>query len=219
MDYSKLTDEEILKLGKEKGLVSGKKYQIIYADPPWSYNDKMKMEGIHGLIRGAESFYQTMDIEDIKKLPINQISDDNCALYLWCVPPLHQQAMDVIVSWGFRYINYGFCWIKTTKNDKLHCGMGHYTRGNVELCLFAVKGRMANKVINHAIRQPIEAEIMRHSKKPEEIKKRIVDLFGDLSRIELFAREKSEGWDSIGNEINGKDIREELKEIINKGIK
>lgn len=178
-----------------------KKYQIIYADPPWSYIDKMKMKGVHGMIRGAESFYKTMPLEDIKKLPIQEIADEKCALFLWGTAPLIQDALDTIKAWGFRYINFGFGWVKKTKTGKIHCGMGHYTRGNLEVCLLGLKNRMADKVIDHSILQIVESVIMRHSQKPDEIRKRIVRLFGDLPRIELFAREKTEGWDAWGNEV------------------
>lgn len=193
---------------------TNKKYQIILADPPWKYNDKMKMLGIHGMIRGAESFYKTMALDDIKKLPINKIAENDCALYLWVTAPLHPLGEEVIKAWGFKYVNYGFVWIKKTKTGKNHMGMGHYTRGNAEICLFGVRGRMANKIKNHSISQIIEAPIMRHSQKPKEVREKIVALFGDLPRIELFARQKTEGWDSLGYDIDGKDIRESIKLLI-----
>jgi len=183
-----------------------KKYQIIYADPPWSYNDKMTMKGKHGVIRGAESFYKTMSLDDIKKLPIEKIADDNCSLYLWATAPLLNEALEVIKSWGFKYVNIGFCWVKKTKNGKNHCGMGYYTRGNIELCLFGVKGKVAKNVLDHSIRQVVEEKIGRHSAKPNEVRKRIIQLFGDTKRIELFAREKVEGWDVWGNEVES-DIK------------
>ena len=80
-----------------------KKYQIIYADPPWQYNDKMKMQGVHGMIRGAESFYNTMNLEDIKKLPISNISSENAILFMWVTMPLLDRSFEVMKAWGFEY--------------------------------------------------------------------------------------------------------------------
>ena len=109
-----------------------KKYQIIYADPPWKYNDKMEMKGVHGNIRGASSFYPTMSIEQIKAIPVSDISDDNCVLFLWVVFPLLQEGLDTIRAWGFKYKTCAFNWVKTTNGGYIHLGMGHYTRGNAE---------------------------------------------------------------------------------------
>jgi N6-adenosine-specific RNA methylase IME4 len=176
-----------------------KKYNIIYADPPWQYNDKMTMQGVHGLIRGAESFYKTMNLTDIKNMPIQNIADDNCYLFLWVTMPLLQEGLDVINSWGFKYKTCGFTWVKKTKNNKTHCGMGHYTRGNAELCLIGVKGKLLR--LDASVRQIVEAQIQRHSQKPNEIRDNILQLYGDLPRIELFARQTTEGWDSWGNEV------------------
>ena len=177
-----------------------KKYNIIYADPAWSYNDKMKMKGVHGMIRGAESFYQTMSIDDIKNLPVEAISDENCILFMWVTMPLLPEGLDVIKAWSFKYKTCGFTWIKKTKKGKIHCGMGHYTRGNAELCLIATKGKI--KRINASVSQIIISEIQRHSQKPQEVRSKITQLYGDLPRIELFARQKVEGWDCWGNEVN-----------------
>lgn len=116
------------------------KYSIIYADPPWKYNDRMVMKGVHGNIRGAESFYNTMTLEDIKALPVKEITEKNAILFLWVTMPFLPQTQEVMESWGFKYKTCGFTWIKTTKTGKIHTGMGHYTRGNAELCLIGVRG-------------------------------------------------------------------------------
>lgn len=176
-----------------------KKYNIIYADPPWKYNDKMVMQGVHGAIRGAEAFYNTMTLQDIKNLPIKEIADNNCILFIWITMPLLPCVFEVIKAWGFEYKTCGFTWIKKTKKGKNHLGMGHYTRGNAELCLIAKKGKI--KILNHSISQIIESEIQHHSKKPDIIREKIVELLGDLPRVELFARNTTEGWDVWGNEV------------------
>jgi len=186
-----------------------KKYNVIYADPPWQYNDKMQMDGIHGSIRGAESFYPTMPISEIMSMPIKHITDDNCILFIWVTMPLLQEGLDVIKAWGFKYKTCGFVWVKKTKHGKVHYGMGHYTRGNAELCLIGIKGKI--NIINKSVSQIIESKIQKHSQKPDIARKKIIDLVGDLSRIELFARgdrstdlwgfNKYEGWDLYGNEV------------------
>jgi N6-adenosine-specific RNA methylase IME4 len=179
-------------------MCEGKKYSIIYADPAWQYNDKMKMQGVHGMIRGAESFYPTLSIAEIKSLPINEIADENCVLFIWVTMPLLQEGLDTIKAWGFQFKTCGFTWVKKTKNNKIHCGMGHYTRGNAELCLIGTKGKLKRK--SASVYQIVEAEIKQHSQKPPIIRDKIVELYGALPRIELFARNTVEGWDCWGNE-------------------
>lgn len=188
--------------------ISNRKYNIIYADPPWSYNDRMIMTGIHGAIKGASSFYNTMSLEQIKNLPIKGIADKNCILFIWITMPLLPIVFEVINAWGFKYKTCGFTWIKRTKQGKTHLGMGHYTRGNAELCLIATKGSI--KILNHSISQIIEGEIREHSRKPDIIRDKIVELCGDLPRIELFARKRTEGWDAWGNDIDKFSDNEQL---------
>ncbi len=177
-----------------------KKYNIIYADPPWEYNDKMKMQGVHGMIRGAESFYSTMNLEQIKQLPINQICYDDAIIFMWVTMPLLDKAFEVMSAWGFKYKTCGFCWVKKTKNGKTHLGMGHYTRGNAELCLIGIRSTKP-KFQTRSLSQIVESPIRKHSQKPDEIRDKIVELCGDIPRIELFARQQSTGWDCWGNEV------------------
>lgn len=175
-----------------------KKYQIIYADPPWSYRDKRDKHP--RLCGGASKHYQTMSIEDIKTLPVSKISDENSILFLWVTFPNLQEGLDTMKAWGFKYKTLGFSWIKTNKNDgKPFFGIGFYTKSNCEVCLIGIKGKppKASNKISSVVIAPRE----KHSKKPEEVKNKIVDFCGSVSRIELFAREKSDGWDVWGNEI------------------
>lgn len=173
-----------------------KKYQIIYADPPWTYEKTGGTTNSRGM---AKQFYQTMSIEDICNLPIGEIADENSALLLWATYPKLPTALKVIESWGFQYFGLGFEWIKKTKNGKDFFGMGYWTRANSEPLLLAFKGKL--KPLRHDIRQIVEAEKEEHSKKPDIFKEKIIQLIGDLPRIELFARQKTEGWDVWGNEV------------------
>ena len=184
-----------------------KKYQIIYADPPWSYNDTQKSGGTAYF--GASVRYETMNNKDIAKLPIPELADKDCVLFMWATSPLLPEAFETIKSWGFKYKTVAFCWNKQTVNGKWVSNMGRWTMGNIEVCLLGVKGSPKRIVKN--IKQLVIAERKRHSQKPPDVANRIVELMGDLPRIELFAREKTEGWDVWGNEVES-DINLENKE-------
>ena len=173
-----------------------KKYSIILADPPWEYRVWSKK----GAGRSAESHYPTMKLADICALPVADIADKDCALFLWVTFPLLPDAFKVIEAWGMTYRSVAFTWVKTCrKSDGWHIGMGHYTRANAEICLLAAKG--SPKRVSKGIRQLIVSPVEEHSKKPDEARCRIVQLFGDIPRIELFARRRADGWDAWGNEV------------------
>jgi N6-adenosine-specific RNA methylase IME4 len=182
-----------------------KKYQIVYADPPWSYSDK----GCHGTMA---NHYSGMKIEDICSLPLGGVCEKDCILFLWTTFPMLKEALMVIEAWGFTYKTIAFNWIKKNKSDcGFFFGLGRWTRGNSEVCLLATKGKPHR--VNNAIGQLVFEPLTKHSKKPNIIRDRIVELMGDLPRIELFARQKTEGWTCLGNEISGKDIKEELETL------
>jgi site-specific DNA-methyltransferase (adenine-specific) len=157
--------------------------------------------------------YPPMSQKELKALPIQDIADDDCALCLWATMPKLQEALDVIEAWGFKYTTCLFNWVK--KNPLgvgIYSGMGHYTNGNAELVLFGKKGRPQR--VEKNVKQIQMHPRGRHSAKPPEIRDEIVRLFGDKPRIELFARDKTEGWDVIGNDIDGKDIKTVLEEMV-----
>lgn len=183
---------------KERLIDINKKYNIIYADPPWSYRDKRDKHP--RLCGGASAHYNTMTIEEIKNLPVNKLADDNCMLFIWVTFPNLQEGLDVIKAWGFTYKTLGFSWIKTNKkNGKPFFGIGYYTKSNCEVCLIGVKGKPI--VVSNKVSSVIIAPREEHSKKPDIVRDKIVELCGDLPRIELFARQKTEGWDVWGNEV------------------
>ena len=176
-----------------------KKYQIIYADPPWDYGNTKNLNGQFWGI--ADKHYPVMRLEDIKALPIHNLANEDCYLFLWTTSPFMEKSFEVIKSWGFKYATIGFVWIKMRNNmDEIRGdGLGKYTISNAEYCLIARKGKYWRNAKN--VKQIIMSPKDKHSKKPDEIRKRIVELVGNLSRIELFARQKTEGWDVWGNEI------------------
>ena len=174
-----------------------KEYQIIYADPPWTY----KVWSVNGNKRSACQHYPTMTKEKLQAFPIQKISAKNSVLLMWVTAPCLEEGLELIKKWGFVYKTIGFTWIKKNrKSDTLFWGMGYYTRANAELCLLATKGKPLKRV-SRAVHQVVESRIREHSRKPDEVRQRITKLFGDLPRIELFARQKTEGWDAWGNEV------------------
>ena len=191
-----------------------KRYQIIYADPPWEYKNKriflnkIMQKNVTKPINQGVPRYNMMPIEAIKQLSVKKISDKNCALFLWTTTPYLEKSLEVMREWGFNYKTIGFIWLKTWKGRikkplefymKSVYGMNYYTKLQFEICLLGIKGSM--KPLSHRISGQIIKDRQEHSKKPEEVKERIIDLFGDLPRIELFARQKTKGWDVWGNEV------------------
>mgnify|MGYP000218166485 CR=1 FL=1 len=172
-----------------------KKYNIVYADPPWSYRDKCRSGQ-----RGAEYKYPCMNISDIKNLPVQSITDQDCVLFLWATFPMIQEGLDTLKAWGFTYKTVGFVWVKKNKkSDSWFWGMGNWTRSNSEICLLGTKGRP--KRISAGVHSVIDDRIEKHSKKPDSARKRIVELCGDIPKIELFARQSMSDWDCWGNEV------------------
>lgn len=172
-----------------------KKYSIIYADPPWSYKDK----ALAGK-RGACCKYPTQSKDWIDNLPVKKIADEDCVLFLWVTMPKLNECWDLIEKWGFTYKTVAFTWVKRNKkSSSWFWGMGGWTRANAELCLLATKGRP--KRINAGVHSIVDSKIEEHSKKPDEVRDRIVSLMGDVPRIELFARQRYDGWDCWGNQV------------------
>lgn len=142
-----------------------------------------------------------MSIEEIKALPVGELADKNCALFMWLTFPCLYEALDVLKAWGFQYKTVAFVWVKQNrKSNSLFWGMGYWTRANAELCILATRGHP--KRISPRVHQIIISHVEQHSKKPDEARDRIISLMGDLPRIELFARQATKGWDVWGNEVN-----------------
>jgi len=174
------------------------KYNIILCDPPWRFDNK-KTGG--SMKSGAAAQYSTMPLDEMKALPVNEIAADDCVLVMWYVGSQPQEAIDLVKAWGFTLKNMnGFVWVKLTSKLLAFFGMGFWTRAGSESAIIAVKGKPkpAQKNIR-AVRHEI---VGRHSAKPAAFKQDIVDLCGDLPRIELFAREKIVGWTAWGLEVD-----------------
>lgn len=165
-----------------------KKYQIIYADPPWRYEFSPSKS------RDIENKYPTMALHEIKELPIGTILDVNCVLYLWATAPKLEEALSVMLSWGFVYRT---CMVW----DKKIIGMGRWFRGQHELLLVGLKGKIHTPPPPLRISSVYGERRTKHSKKPDYIRNKIAEWYPDKNKVELFARRKTEGWDVWGNEV------------------
>lgn len=192
---------------------TNKKYQIIYADPPWKYySDRpcFEIDPITHNRGGASSKYSTMSLANLAKLPIANLTSDTCALFLWATFPKLPEACTIIGKWGFDYKTCAFVWIKTNVNSMgLFWGMGRYTRANAELCLLATKA--IPKRISASVHQVIMSPVQKHSRKPVITRDLIIQLLGDLPRIELFARYEVNGWDCWGDEVGETAMAKKVK--------
>ena len=181
-----------------------KKYGIIYADPPWRY-DMKRGSGV------AENHYPTMRIEEICSLPVADLAAKDSALFLWATFPQLNEAFCVMEAWGFKYKTLAFLWLKQNrKADSWFYGMGFWTRSNAEVCLLATRGHPKRQCAG--IHQFVISHIEQHSKKPDEVREKIVQLMGDQPRLELFARQQAPGWDVWGNEVDCHITMPERKE-------
>lgn len=184
------------------------KFNIIYIDPPWSYKDKANAGE-----RGVEYKYSTMTDSQLLSLPIKDLAADDSLMFMWATFPRLEFAMQAMKAWGFEYKTVGFLWCKKNKkSDSWFWGMGNWTRANAEICLMGVRGKPKRN--SAKVHQLVTAPIGEHSAKPAEVRDRIVELCGDLPRIEIFAREVTPGWTAIGDGIDGLDITTALTGLL-----
>lgn len=190
----------IVRDGPFAGLLRGH-YQLILADPPWRFATR----SAKGLKRAPQSHYDCMPLDEIKRLPVADLTAKNCALLLWGIDPMLPQALEVMNAWGFRFSTTAFTWAKLNKRARtdqfaekdFFTGLGYWTRANAEFCLLGVRGRP--KRISRDVRRLIVAPRREHSRKPDESYTRAERLIAG-PRLELFARQQRPGWDCWGNE-------------------
>jgi len=187
-----------------------KKYNIIYADPPWHFNFKNR-KGLSQLAK--DRLYPTMEPKDIIALDVGKLAYDDCILFLWAINSEIPLALNCIKSWGFKYKTVAFVWVKTTVNGKYFFGGGNWTRSNPEICLLATKGKP--KRLSASVRNLCVSEIREHSRKPDKVRMDIVKLCGDLPRVELFCRYPEAGWDVWGNEVESNVYLSPTRNILN----
>lgn len=194
-----------------------KKYQIIYADPPWRYRNRRETRNDGKKPKfgiGAVGHYDTMADEDIYNLPVQNITDKNAALFLWATGPKLDIAIETIKRWGFRFVGKAFNWVKTYPNGSDFYGPGAYNRSNTEDLLLGIKGSFRPLKGLHQVVTTLhpryDKEKRPHSFKPQIFRDKIEEMYGKVDRIELFARIQAPGWDATGWELDKKDIRDFL---------
>lgn len=208
------------------------RYSIIYLDPPWKYNSranhKTRFRG------GAEGHYPLMSMDRIAALPIQKLAARDCAVLMWCTFPYLNDQIKLFDHWGFRYRTQFLTWIKLNPKGydlpaddpsyqpgkqyvlytdglfhSVFFGVGYYAKSNPEVCLLGMRGQVPT--ISDAVSSVILAPRGEHSRKPTEAYSRIEQVFGDVPRVELFARHAAPGWDALGNGIDGRDIQQVLE--------
>jgi N6-adenosine-specific RNA methylase IME4 len=164
-------------------------YPIIYADPPWKYNDKLGAGG-----------YPLMSLHELTAMPVGALAHTDAVLFMWATWPTLPDALALGAAWGFGFKNCGFLWVKLNKvSPTPFLGLGHWTRGNTEPCLLFTRGKLRR--VDAGVEQLVMAPLTQHSAKPPEVRDRIIRLMGDQPAVELFARERAPGWDCFGNEV------------------
>lgn len=171
-------------------------YAIVYADPPWDYKGQTQHAGkVSSDTGGANSHYSTVTTRDMRGWDISTICDDDCLLFMWSSSPHLDQAMDLGKAWGFQWSTIAFVW------DKQRTNPGFYTLSECEICLLFKRGRIPQPRGARNIRQLVSELRGRHSEKPQEVRRRIELMFPTQKKIELFARQRFDGWDAWGNQV------------------
>jgi len=184
-------------------------YKVIYADPPWSFNNK-KTGG--SMKSGACQQYDVMSVADMMNMDVESLCAPDCLLVMWYVGSMPDEALSLARAWGFRVTNInGFIWDKETKTGKDYFGMGFSTRASTESALIAVKGKLSKLITNHSVRSKIRAKVGAHSEKPHAFREAIEKLCGNVPRLEMFARTQTPGWEVFGNQV-GSSIQIQSKE-------
>lgn len=201
-----------------------KKYDVIYADPPWDYGGKMqydktciKSENIdfkrNIFISSASFKYPTVKLKDLMQLQVDSISADNCILFMWTTGPQFANSIELGKSWGFEYKTVAFVWDKQVHNP------GRYTLSQTEFVLAFKKGKFPSPRGARNIKQLVSSHRGKHSEKPEIIIDGITKMFPEQNKIELFARKNYVGWDNWGLEVPDNEIEiHSNKEIENSQI-
>lgn len=181
------------------------KYDVIYSDPPWFYNSRKAGNERNYLPTkfggGAEKHYPLMrDAEILALRPmLDGWANPNCALFLWATCPRLDSAIEILKGWGFRFTTVAFVWVKRAKTNSLIFNPGYYTASNIEVVLLGVRGTM--RPDRPMIQQVVEGPRREHSRKPDEVRRRIEAMYPNAQRLEMFAREHVDGWDTHGNEL------------------
>lgn len=169
---------------------------MVYADPPWDYENDQCAAPTRGGIT-----YDTMTMAELHAMPVGDIAAENSVLFMWATWPKLREALDLMLSWRFTYRTCAFVWNKTWPNGDAYMGLGHWTRSGTEFVLLGKRGHYTR--VRNDIYQVVRAPVSKHSEKPAQVRDDIVRLCGDVPRVELFARQRVDGWVAWGNEVDG----------------
>ena len=173
-----------------------RKFEIIYADPPWDYKGQLQHAGPGSKdTGGAVRHYSTVTLNDLKTLEIKRIASNSCLLFMWATSPHLDQAIDLGKEWGFNWATIAFVW------DKVRVNPGFYTMSQCELCLVFKRGKIPTPRGARNIRQMVVSKRGHHSRKPDEVRSRIEEMFPEQEKIELFSRTPARGWEVWGDEV------------------
>lgn len=178
-----------------------KKYNIIYADPPWHFGGGGVFQDGGRDIRKTADQYTLTKTTDLIKLPVVDIAADDSLMFMWTTDQHLPEALKLFEAWGFRYSTVAFYWVKRYESGALCSNIGCWTMKNCEMVLLGTRGKPLRLKKVRNVKQLVEAVRRKHSQKPQEIRDRIVELCGDIPRVELFARDVPAGWDVWGNEV------------------
>jgi N6-adenosine-specific RNA methylase IME4 len=181
------------------------RFSTIFLDPPWPY-ERTHGQGI------AEAEYEVMTWPDIAALGslLHPVAAPNCAIFVWVTGPLLMETTAAVNAWGFRYITKAFTWVKTYADGGIYVGLGSHSRANTEDVWLLSNGAPKRQAAD--VSQVIMARTMEHSRKPDEAYRRAERLYPG-PRLEVFARRPRPGWVCLGNEIDGRDVRDALRDL------
>lgn len=202
----------------EDAAKASKKFGVIVADPPWKFSDNLKYEKRDQTVRGVNFMYPTLNLTEIKKLPVNELAAENALCALWVPSAFLKAGLDVLEAWGFEYKQL-WIWGKTSKNNplKLAFGMGRLARNCHEPCLIGIKGKYTKFLQDRSQRNVFMHPSLKHSQKPESIQTSLDKMFPDWEKLEIFARRDRSGWTCIGNEApgtKGEDVRDSIGNLL-----
>ncbi|GDX71186.1 DNA methyltransferase [Chloroflexota bacterium] len=182
-------------------------YAVAAIDPPWTWSAR-SAKG-----EGRSPRYPRMTIAEIASLPVRDLLAPDAVVLLWVTDPLLPRALDVVRTWGLTYKTVGFCWTKRMPSGAEHLGGGYYTRANPEQCWVLTRGKGVSRA-DRAVRRLLAAPVRAHSEKPDQFYSEVERLFGNVRRVDVFARRKRDGWDALGDEIDGRDIHDAIRQAV-----
>lgn len=199
-----------------------KKFNVIIADPPWTFSDELKTDHGKSTKRSAKSQYDLMTVDSILNMDVSSVVDPSwCILCLWVPSTLLESGMEVMKRWRFKF-KTTYVWTKLKKhhadeqepNSKLAFGMGHLFRGAHEVALVGVHGKNVFKnIANRSQRSASLAVNEGHSIKPDNLHSSLELMFPTGEKLEIFARRARAGWTSIGNGITGEDVNVSISRL------